>query len=266
MSDSVLYRKEDGVAYITLNRPASLNAMNVDLRRRLGEVWADFDADDEVGVAILTGAGRAFCSGLDLREAARNLREVGSTGVPSRSAASTPDRGSRRRYSVFHSIKPVIGAVNGPAAGGGVSLAISCDIIICSPNAQFVMPMAARGLDGGSMVVQLARRIGIGWAMWLGYSAQRIDAETALRIGLVNEIVPQEDLMPYAQDMAERIMRNSQYSVRAMKEKLVKYLDAGYEAAMAYRGPEAIRLEESRHTSEGVISFNEKRRPHFDEV
>lgn len=261
MSESVLYRKEDGIAYVTLNRPSALNALNADVRRRLAEVWADFDADDEAGVAILTGAGRAFCSGLDLKEAAGNLRQEGPVMAPSR-----PDGGQQRRPGSFHSSKPVIAAVNGSAAGGGLTLALACDIIICTPTAQFVMPMAARGLDGGTMIVQLARRIGVGWAMWMGYSAQRIDAETALRIGLVNEVVPQEELISRAQDMAERILRNSQLSVRAMKEKLLKYLDAGYEAAMAYRGPAEMRLAESRHTREGVFAFNEKRRARFDEV
>lgn len=252
---TVLYEVADGVAHITLNRPNSLNAINRDLQMRMNEVWAEFTRDDKAMVAVLTGNGRAFCAGRDLREAA----EAGRRGEGVREVAE----GAQVASEMVFIYKPIIGAINGPAAGGGVGFALNCDILIGSPAAEFVMPFVARGLMGGGMPVLLARKVGLSAALWMCLSAQRINAEAALRIGLLHEVVPAEELLERAHYLAERIASYSPLSVRAMKEKLLHSAEVGLGAAMRYLSPTEKLLMESTHPMEGTQAFVEKRRARF---
>src|SRR5712692_3258999 len=201
---AVRYERLDSTALITLDRPGSLNAMNEALTRELSEAWRRFDADGDALVAVLTGAGRAFCAGMDMKEAAEALRsgrEMKLTRLP----AAEEIR------------KPAIAAVNGPAAGGGISMMLACDVVVCSDTAQFVLPFVARGRDGSALALNVARRTSISAALYMAMTASRIDSAMALRFGLVHEVLPRDEVLPRAMEIAEKMAGYSQPALRNMK-------------------------------------------------
>lgn len=254
---ALLVTKEGGIATITLNRPTALNALDVQTRRELAELWEGLDQDEEVKVAIITGAGRAFCAGLDMKEAASTLGEGGDPA---------PGGTGRQGLNFLPTqvAKPLIAAVNGPAAGGGLGLVMSSDFAIAAPEAIFTAPYAARGLIDSVVLAQLMTRTTPGWAMWMALSGVRIDAQTALRIGLVNEVVPQEKLLDTALEMAERILANSWATVMAIKEKMKAVLDLQIQAALEQVGPYEEAFRRSSERQEGITAFVEKRRAQFE--
>jgi enoyl-CoA hydratase/carnithine racemase len=247
---AVTYERLESVALITLDRPTALNAINAELSRELREAWERFNEEDEALVAVLTGSGRAFCAGLDMKEAA----EAARTGRPLQLG-----RGVNPRDVV----KPTIAAVNGACAGGGVSFALGCDIILCAENAQFVLPFAARGRGGGPVALQVAQRTSINAALYMALTAGRISAEQALRMGLVQEVLPSDDLLPRAIELAEKIAGHSQISVRALKAHLWNAMEVGIVEAMQDARTTERDLETSGDTREGTLAFDEKRRPQF---
>jgi enoyl-CoA hydratase/carnithine racemase len=219
MADKVLYDKRDRIAYVTLNRPEAKNAIDPEVHRLMVEVWKDFRDSDEVDVAILSGAGDAFCAGADLKtyippiiERAnpaeiRDIVDLGLNGFT---------RGMHRIY------KPVIAAVNGWALAGGLETALACDIRIASERAVFGSFEARRGYhhgDGG--IVRLVNACGAGTALAMLLTAEPIDAHTALRCNLVWKVVPHERLMEEAEAVARQILRNSQRAVRSAKETIL---------------------------------------------
>jgi enoyl-CoA hydratase/carnithine racemase len=249
---AVRYERTEHVALITLDRPGSLNAMNEALTRELREAWQHFTDDEAAFVAVLTGAGRAFCAGMDMKEAAEALRsgrEMKLTRLPG--ALEIP--------------KPAIAAVNGSAAGGGVSMILACDIAICADDAQFVLPFTARGRNGSSLALQLARRTSVSAALYMALSASRIDAGTALRFGLVHEVLPREEVLPRALELAERMTGHSRPAARAMKRALHTFgASLGGEPV-----PDAeleIEIAQSADLREGTFAFDEKRRARFEDV
>src|ERR671932_1139383 len=189
----VLYEKADRIAYVTINRPEAKNAVDWETHHLLWKTWEDFAADDAVDVAILTGAGDAFCAGADLKTfipewienaGAVRVRENVKTGLGGLT------RGLHRIY------KPVIGAINGWALAGGLETALACDIRIASDRAMFGSFEARRGYhhgDGG--IVRLVNSCGVGVASHMLLTAEPIDAETALRWNMVTKVVPHERLM-----------------------------------------------------------------------
>ena len=245
---AVRYERIGSTALITLDRPGSLNAINEVLTRELREAWERFLAEDDACVAVLTGAGRAFCAGLDMKEAAEAMRE-------GRELHMTP------QMTAVEISKPAIAAVNGPCAGGGVAMMLNCDIAICSDTAQFVLPFAARGRDGSNIALQVARRTSINAALYMALTASRIDSATALRFGLVQEVLPQEEVLPRAMELAEKIAGHSQLAMRAMKARLVQAASEAHDSG----GDESLRAELSRSPDlrEGTLSFDEKRRPQY---
>lgn len=215
----VIYEKRDRIAYVTLNRPEARNAIDPETHERMIEVWADFAADDDVDVAILTGAGDAFCSGADLKTyippkiegatpaALREIAELGLNGFT---------RGMHRIY------KPIIAAVNGWALAGGLETALACDIRIASERAMFGSFEARRGYhhgDGG--IVRLVNTCGTGVALQMLLTAEPIDAGQALRCNLVAAVVPHDELMAAAETTARQILRNSQRAVRSAKQTIL---------------------------------------------
>jgi enoyl-CoA hydratase/carnithine racemase len=219
MADKVLYEKRDRIAYVTLNRPEAKNAIDPDVHRAMIEVWKDFRDDDAVDVAILTGAGEAFCAGADLktyippiieRASPSELREIVDLGL----------NGFTRG---LHRIpKPIIAAVNGWALAGGLETALACDIRIASERAMFGSFEARRGYhhgDGG--IVRLVNTCGTGTALAMLLTAEPIDAATALRCNLVWKVVEHEALMEEAENTARQILRNSQRAVRSAKETIL---------------------------------------------
>ncbi len=218
-SGVVLYEKRDRIAYVTINRPEARNAVSPEVHQAMIAAWADFEADDAVDVAILTGAGEAFCAGADLKEyippiiaesRTDDIREIVELGL------NGFTRGMHRIP------KPIIGAVNGWALAGGLETALACDIRIASERAMFGSFEARRGFhhgDGG--LVRLVNSAGVGVAMHMLLTAEPIDAEQALEWNLVSKVVPHETLMEEAETVARQILRNSQRAVRSAKQTIL---------------------------------------------
>lgn len=251
---NVLYEKRNRIAYVTLNRPDALNALDDELNAELWTVWRDFAEDASVDVAIFTGAGKAFCSGADLKtfipkwEKANmlDLRQNVSTGI-----GGGITRGQHRIT------KPIIGAVNGHAIGGGFELALACDIRIASERAKFGVFEVRYGLhqgDGG--LVRLVAIAGIATAMELTMTGREVTAEEALRLRLVSQVVPEDQLLPTAEKYAAMIMRNSQQAVRSAKETILDVVGRTLD--------DALRLETiNAYSSLGDFSEARKRLSQF---
>jgi enoyl-CoA hydratase/carnithine racemase len=215
----VLYEKRDRIAYVTINRPEARNAVSPEVHRAMIAAWADFEADDSVDVAILTGAGDAFCAGADLKEyippimrdaSPDDIREIVELGL------NGFTRGMHRIP------KPIIGAVNGWALAGGFETALACDIRIASDRAMFGSFEARRGFhhgDGG--LVRILNAAGTSVAMQLLLTAEPIDAEQAKEWNLVSKVVPHDSLMDEAETVARQILRNSQRAVRSAKSTIL---------------------------------------------
>ena len=230
----LLIDKTDGVAVVTMNRPEAMNAMSVGLRAALFDAFIELNADPEVRVAILTGAGeRAFTAGLDLKElgASRDGMQAANAIQP----AANPVR------AIAHFTKPVIGAINGVAITGGFELALACDILIASTNARFADTHARVGITPGwGLSQKLSRLIGIYRAKELSLSGNFLDAKTACEWGLVNRVVEPAELMPAALKLAREI-------ASIPVDMLVTYkrmIDDGFALPMG----EALALEHERST------------------
>jgi enoyl-CoA hydratase/carnithine racemase len=247
---AVLYERYESVALITLNRPEALNALNPELSEDLYAAWEQFMAEDDALVAVLTGAGRAFCAGMDMKAAAEATR----TGQPLK---------MKGMYPAAQVTKPTIAAVNGACAGGGVSFALTCDIILCSENSQFVLPFVARARGGAPVALEVARRTSFNAALYMALTASRIDAATALRFGLAHEVLPQEDLVPRALELAEKMAGHSQLSMVSMKGHLRNAMEVGFADAIRAAGEGDRTLHSSSDTREGTLAFDEKRRPQY---
>lgn len=214
----VLYEKRDRIAYVTLNRPEARNAIDPEVHRLLWNIWAAFRDDDAVDVAILTGAGDAFCAGADLK--AFIPPWVGADPLRVRRVVGDGLGGLTR--GLHRITKPVIAAVNGWALAGGLELALACDIRIASERAQFGSFEARRGYhhgDGG--IVRLVNTCGAGIALEMLLTAEPIDARRALACNLVSKVVPHGALLEETGLVARQILRNDQLAVRSAKETIL---------------------------------------------
>lgn len=214
-----LYDLRDGIAWITLNRPTALNALDDALNDELGRIWDRFAADDDAQVAVVTGAGKAFCAGADLKTFIPKWEDA-DLMAPRRNAAMGIAGGiTRGRHRLT---KPVIAAINGHAIGGGFELALACDIRIASDRAKFGVFEVRHGLhqgDGG--LVRLVAVAGIGVALDLTLTGREVDAEEALRLRLVSQVVPADELLQATERVARVIMANSPTAVRSAKETIL---------------------------------------------
>ena len=207
----VLLTKEDGIATVTLNRPAKLNALNRELRAAFCHTMQALRSDESAAVVIITGAGRGFCAGLDLRElGADTAREAG---------AVVRDSTNVSFVSVIEDMAvPVIAAVNGFAITGGFELALACDIMIAAESAQFADTHARVGvMPGGGMSARLPRAVGLRKAKELSLTGNYLSAREAERLGLVNRVVPDDRLLAEARELASQILSADQNFVRQMK-------------------------------------------------
>jgi enoyl-CoA hydratase len=214
MSDVVLIDIADRVAVITLNRPEARNALNRDVRKALPAAIERCDADDGVDVMILTGADPAFCAGVDLKEFGSGQVQQGEgfAEVGERGDGRTAFRGALPPHE-----KPLIGAVNGVAVTGGFEVALNCDFLIASDRARFADTHARVGvMPGWGLTVLLAQRIGIGRAKEMSITGNYVDAPTALAWGLVNHVVPHDELVSYCRGLAADAVSNDQRGVRRM--------------------------------------------------
>ena len=214
----VLVERRDAIAVVTLNRPAALNALSSALRRRLSETFADLAGERGTEVIILTGAGRAFTVGLDLKELGGETDaapRLGSADL-SDALAATP--------------QPIIAAVNGYAITGGFELALMCDFIIAAPQARFADTHARVGVvPGWGLSQRLPRLIGINRAKELSLTGNYLDAETACSWGLVNRVVPAAELLPTCLSLAKDIASTD----RSTRDEVKRIMDSGWQATLA---------------------------------
>ncbi len=251
---------DNHVATITLNRPEVMNALNREMYAELEQAFRDAHRDPEVRCVVLTGAGRAFCSGDDVKqimlgeqrdETVTRLREVRPRPTPAAAAVLECD-------------KPVIAAVNGPAVGWGMDLTLFCDIRIASESAKFGELFIKRGLvaDIGGLW-RLPRVVGPSKAAELLFTGDVIDAREAERIGLVSRVVPPDELRAAAIEIARKIAANPPIAMRYMKEGLRKSVHASMQEMGEYVGSSLAYLFTTEDHKEGAMSFVERREPVF---
>jgi len=264
----VLLDKEEGIAVITLNRPEKRNAFNMEMMGEIDMAFEEAGRDKEIKVIILTGAGKAFSAGLDFNWAAtmdtQNLPPMASTV---RGRAVTHDE--RSFLTILLKIqsmpKPVIAAINGITLGGAFILAIACDLKVASENAQFAMLQVKRGLipDGGGTYL-LPRAVGLTKALELALIGDQINAREAERLGLVNKVVPHDDLMTAAREMASKIAGNAPLAVAMTKAAMYRGLhEHDLAAHMDYEVYIMNILFGTEDFQEGMNSLFEKREPIF---
>ncbi|MFH1087312.1 MAG: enoyl-CoA hydratase-related protein [Chloroflexota bacterium] len=252
---SIDYRKEGRVAVLTLNRPQALNAIDPPTMSELSQAFSDFRDDDGLWVGIITGAGgRAFCCGADIKAMLPWMQEHrGQQG-------QTPPT-IMRGLNLY---KPLIAAVNGTALGGGLELALACDIRIAADNASFGVPEVRLGLiPGWGGTQRLPRLIPLAKAAEMLLTGRPIDAQEAYRIGLVNKVVPPSQLMPAAMDMAQALCEPGPLAVRAAKQAMQQGMSMTLDEGLNVESLLEDFLLATADFAEGVSAFTQKRKPEF---
>lgn len=282
----IIYTKADRIATVTLNRPGRLNAWTPVMAGEVRDAMYRAADDDEVRAIVLTGAGRGFCSGADMAE----LQDAAARGGPDVDSGKTAEQrvsvltgtkteeelegqnpnnvraDFRKRYSYLHAIpKPIIAAVNGPAAGLGLIMALHCDLRFAADSARFSTMFSRRGLIAEHGIGwMLPRIVGLSRAVELLFSARMVDAEEALRLGLVHGVFPEgrfmEDVLAYARELATSV---SPRSLRVMKRQVYDAQFQTLAEACQAADEELLRSIESEDFKEGVAYFIEKRTPEF---
>jgi enoyl-CoA hydratase len=232
----VLVERRDGIAIVTLNRPEAMNALSRALRAAIAVVFHELDSDESVRAIVLTGAGKAFTAGLDLKELGAGA-SVGEAANPGGDAPSDPAR------AIAACRKPVIGAINGVAITGGFEVALACDILYASTNARFADTHARVGiLPGWGLSQKLSRLVGIHRAKEISLSGNFIDARTANEWGLVNRVFAPEDLLPAAIKLAQDIASAPSDKVELYKRLIDEGFARDFGAALAHETATTARL------------------------
>jgi enoyl-CoA hydratase len=246
---TLIFDKEGGIHIITLNRPERLNAISMQLIRDLENVLVEIDEDGEARVVILTGAGRGFCAGADVKEPDANKLPTGRNTF----------------FSKLEDVKkPVIAAINGHCNGGGLELALCCDFRIAAEGAYFGAGEVKLGvMPGGGGTARLPRLIGPGRAKEFLYFGNRIDAHEAYRIGLVNKVVSLEKLMEEARNWAAELAERPPLSVKMIKDCVNLGMQMDLAGALDYEAKCSAVLAKSEDKIEGIQAFVEKRKPVF---
>ena len=255
MPEAIIYEKSGFVATITLNRPEKLNAYSVVMRQEIADALADAEEDDAIRAVILTGAGRAFCSGADMSEGRLEGRDM---------LLSLEYHIKGPAYVLARMDKPVIAAINGVAIGAAFELTVGCDFRIMADSARLNDMHVTRGLLADAGAPWLLPRL-VGWSnacevMLLG---EFIDAPTALRMGLVNRVVPPAEVMPAARELADRLASKAPLSVRAMKRLMREGLMREQRPTMELSARMFRTLQTSEDLKEGVRAYLEKRPPRW---
>jgi len=251
MSDVLLQRREGDVLVLTLNRPGSRNAINLALAHAIAAAMEAFDGSDELRVAVLTGAGKSFCSGMDLK----GFSEGESPFLPERGFAGLTQRPPA---------KPLIAAVEGFAVAGGCEIALACDLIVAAEDARFGLPEVKRGLiasAGG--LLRMPQRIPYQLAMEMALTGESLGAESAKRHGLVNRVVPVGQALATALELARAVAANAPLAVMASKEIVQKSRDWPENRMFELQAPLARRIGGSADALEGARAFVEKRAPRW---
>jgi enoyl-CoA hydratase/carnithine racemase len=257
--ETIIYRKEGRIAYVTLNRPERLNAIDPQTSGELLTAFEDFKDDDDVWVAIVSGSGdRAFSTGNDLVATARRGSGEASAGPAPRPA---PFAGITRNFECF---KPIIAAIDGYCLAGGLELALACDIRVASETAQFGLPEPTRAIIPGAGGTQrLSRMVPMAIAMKILMTGGRIDAQAALNCGLVSDVVPQDQLMDKARQIADQICECGPLAIRAIKEAVVRGLELPLSEGLNIENDMSRRVARSEDAREGPLAFAEKRKPNY---
>lgn len=262
MSEDILFERRGAVALITINRAAKMNSMDFEANDRLVETWRAFAGDEALRVAVMTGAGdKAFCAGADLKTYTMAYAGEPASVFRQRYTNGPGFGGITRGLDIF---KPIVAAVNGYAISGGLELALACDLRFCSPNAEFALQDTQWGFhacDGG--LIRLPRIVGLGNAMEIILSGERIDAEHAYRIGLVNRIIDQEALLDetlaYAQMLATRAPLAQQFA----KEVIARSAGLPLDEALRLESRSFHDLGQTEDLAEGTTAFRERRQANF---
>jgi len=244
----ILYEKKEGVAWVTINRPEVLNALNRATWRELAQAMDLADEDEEVRVVVITGAGRAFCAGDDIKDLATIKDAFDAKAYFKEITKAT------RKVEEFR--KPIIAAVNGLAYGGGCEITMVCDIAIVSENARFAQPEGKIGAWPPFAAVRLPSIVGKQKALEIMLTGEPIDAKEAERIGLISKVVPPEQLKDAVMEMAKKIMRVAPLSAELIKttvNKKIEDMDSIIDATAMLFSSEDLR--------EGAVAFLEKRQP-----
>ena len=254
-----IYQKKGRVAYITINRPQVLNALDLQVHKELCEIWNDFEQDNNLRVAVLTGAGhKAFSVGQDLKE----LRQRTEGGEKASSFGSRGKPGYPRLTERFNLSKPVIAKVNGYAFGGGFELALACDIIIASENACFSLPEAKLGLIAGAGgVFRLTRQIPYKIAMGYLITGRKMDAARAYELGLVNQVTHPNELDSCVEEWVKDILDCAPLSVKAIKQAAMESAEMTIEESFQADYMWENKRINGQDCIEGPTAFLEKRSP-----
>jgi len=253
----ILYDLADGIATITLNRPERLNALNPELMDAIQETMIRFRDDHDARVAILTGAGdRAFCAGADLRAFDERAQTGAATISEQPLAGMAPPSFQLGSLEVW---KPVIAAINGWCLAGGAELAISCDLRVMAEDTFIGFPESKRGMGAKVATIRLPRLIPPALALEMLFTGENLSAQEAHRIGLVNRVVPRDQVMAAARELALKIAENAPVTVRFQKENVYRGLEMPLQMAMDIKmGPDPYASEDRK---EGARAFVEKRKP-----
>ncbi|NMN95868.1 crotonase/enoyl-CoA hydratase family protein [Antrihabitans stalactiti] len=250
-------RKHGTIAIITLNRPHAMNAVNAAMSIALQDAVDEFIADPELRVGILTGAGKAFCAGADLKELAAGRSLIG------------PDQKERGFGGIMQKLldKPLIAAINGYALGGGTEFVLACDLAVMSDTATLGLPEVRHGIiAAGGGLLRLSHRIPLAIALEATLTGSPISPEAALQWGLVNRVVPHDQVLDAAMQLAEKIARNAPLAVQASKR--VVYHGATQSdwepEAWAFSNAEVRTIMKTADAKEGPRSFAEKRKPRWE--
>lgn len=257
---AVIFERVGQTAVVTINRAEASNALNLAVWTGLSDAWREAREDNDIRTIVVTAAGsKAFCAGADLKETTERKQQADKEGRPFTSAMplETPMRG-------IDMPKPVIAAINGVAAGGGMELALACDIRIAADHVRMGLPEVVRGLiPAAGGCVRLPRLIPYGLAMQMLCTGEFISAQEAYRVGLVNQVVPAAELMSTAMAMAEKINENGPLAVRAVKEAAMTSMQIPLHDALKVETLILARVRQSEDSWEGPKAFSEKRKPVF---
>jgi 2-(1,2-epoxy-1,2-dihydrophenyl)acetyl-CoA isomerase len=259
MQKELVEAHADGVATLTLNRPDRLNALSTPIMEGLLEALPRLEADSSVGVIVLAGAGRAFCSGGDVK----SMAEGGNKRTKDEAVKHL--RGRMEVSRLLHEMaKPTIAMVNGPAAGAGLSLALACDLRIASTSARFVTAFARVGFSGdfgGSYF--LSKLVGTGRARELYYTSEPLDAQQALALGIANRVVPEEQLVETTMALARSLARGPRIALSHMKRNFNAAEDGSLEELLDREAEGQIETGRTKDHQEAARAFVEKRAPVF---
>jgi enoyl-CoA hydratase/carnithine racemase len=247
----VLFEKKGPIAYVTINRPERLNACDFETYESLAEVWREFRDDPTLRVGILTGSGeRAFCAGSDIK-----------ANYVDRPAEEPPNDLFPLLFDLY---KPIIAAINGHANGGGLEQALACDIRVAAEHAQFGLGEVRLGwLPGGGGTQRLPRLIPLGRALEMLYTGNRIGAEEALRLGLVDHVVPMDRLMSKCEEIATEICKSAPLAVQRIKQAALRGIDLPLAEGLKLERELFDWLQGTEDAREGGRAFAEKRPPRW---